>query len=416
MTDDSTTSGQRAVRVQDTAWVAAASGWAGLTGLVVMLVATVVLEETQYTEFTVFWSLLFWIGGSMNGAQYESLRATAAAGRAGTGVRILPVMMALSAGVALALLLVLPWSGALFDTDPVVSGVLVAGSLLLFGGEQAVVGLLNGQGRWRAGAWVLLLDATLRFSPFLVLPLLDAAPLAYKVAAASGPLALVVVLSLRRGRALVQVRGDDGARALASAALHTFASTFATATFLVGYPVLMGVLLAPEVMKEPATAGLLFVMSMTRAPLMVPLTAFQGMLIAHFVRRGVVRSAALRVVGLVVLVGSVLSAVLGLVGPPLLRLHSKDAFHLHGGTVALLALGATAIGVIAVTGNITLAAKRHRWYTAGWAVAIAVAVAVLVAPGALQTRVVVSLVVGPLCGAVVHVVGLRPRVSPTGVS
>lgn len=402
---------QRAVQPRDAVWVGAASAWAGVTGLVVLLVAVAVLEPAQYTEFMVFWSLLFWVGGSMNGLQYESLRATAAAGGTGTGVRIFPLMMALSAGAAVVVLLALPFSGALFSTDPVVSGMLVAGSLLLFGGEQTVVGLLNGQGRWRAGAGVLALDATLRFAPFLVLAALSAAPLAFKAAAAAGPLALLVVLCLPRVRALAQVRGDDRAGATVRATLHTAASNFATATFLVGYPTVLGVVLGPDVMALPATAGLLFAMSMTRAPLMMPLTAFQGMLIAHFVRRGVVRSSALRLAGLVALAGSVLSLVLGAVGPPLLRL-LKPAYHLDGWTVVLLALGATAIGVVAVTGNVALAAKQHRWYTAGWAVAIATAIAVLLVPGAVQTRVVASLIVGPLCGALVHVVGLRPRVGP----
>jgi len=398
----------RAVRPRDAAWVGAASAWSALTGLVIMVMAVGVLTPAQYTQFAVFWSLLFWIGGSMGGVQYESLRATAAAGRTGTGARIFPVMMASSAGIALVLALGLPWSGHLFHVDPVVSGLLVAGNLLLFGGEQAVIGLLNGQGRWRAGAWVSSLDVTLRFVPFLVLVLLRAAPLAYRVAAAAGPLALLVVLTVPRVRALARVRGDDRAAVAVPATLYAVVSNFATATFLVGYPTLLGLVLAPAVLKQPAIAGLLFAMSMTRAPLMMPLTAFQGMLIAHFVRSGVRRSAALRLVGVVAAAGTVLSLALGLVGPPLLRL-LKPAYHLGGWTVTALALGATAIGVVAVTGNVALAAKRHRWYMAGWAVAIVVAVAILLVPGSVQTRVVVSLVAGPLCGAVVHVLGLRER-------
>jgi len=270
------------------------------------------------------------------------------------------------------------------------------------------VGLLNGQGRWRAGAGVLALDATLRFVPIMVLAVAGATALGFKAVAAAGPTAVLVVLCLRRVRALTAVRGDDGVAAMVSATAHTAASNFATATFLVGYPTVLGVVLGSQVMTLETTAGLLFALSVTRAPLMMPLTAFQGMLIAHFVRRGVVRAAALRLVGLVVVVGSALSLALGLAGPPLLRL-LKPAYHLDGGTVALLALGATAIGVVAVTGNVVLAAKQHRWYTAGWTVAIATAVAILLIPGAVQTRVITSLIVGPLCGAVVHLVGLRPK-------
>ena len=107
--------------------------------------------------------------------------------------------------------------------------------------------------------------------------------------------------------------------------------------------------------------------TLTRAPLLVPLTAMQGNLIAHFVDERTNRLRALiapaAIVGGIGAVG-VLAA--GLVGPWLLRVGFGPQYHASSALLAWLTAAAVAIAMLTLTGAATVAAALHRAYSLGW--------------------------------------------------
>jgi O-antigen/teichoic acid export membrane protein len=150
--------------------------------------------------------------------------------------------------------------------------------------------------------------------------------------------------------------------------------------------------------------------TLTRAPLLVPLTAMQGNLIAHFVDQRTARLRALvapaALVGAIGVVG-VLAA--GLVGPWLVRAGFGPAYHVAGGLLAWLTAAALAIALLTLTGAATVAAAMHRSYALGWVCATVAATLLLLLPLPLQTRTVVALLCGPVAGIGVHLIALaRP--------
>ncbi|SHW49091.1 membrane protein [Mycobacteroides abscessus subsp. abscessus] len=146
-------------------------------------------------------------------------------------------------------------------------------------------------------------------------------------------------------------------------------------------------------------------MTLTRAPLLVPLTAMQGNLIAHFVdnrRLRALLTPALVLAGLGTL--AVLAA--GLLGPWLLRTLFGPEYTASGALLAWLTAGAVAIAFLTLTGAATVAAALHRAYAVGWVSATVAAALLLLLPLDLQTRTIVALMCGPLVGIVVHLAAL----------
>ena len=100
-------------------------------------------------------------------------------------------------------------------------------------------------------------------------------------------------------------------------AAHSIAAAGASAILVMGFPVLL-----KATSGRPGCAGgvVILAVTLTRAPLLVPLTAMQGNLIAHFVDQRSERLRALLGPAAVVAgLGAVGVAAAGLFGPWLLR-------------------------------------------------------------------------------------------------
>ena len=65
--------------------------------------------------------------------------------------------------------------------------------------------------------------------------------------------------------------------------------------------------------------------------------------------------------------------------------------------------------LLTLTGALTQALEQHAWYLAGWLVATATAVALLLTPGTMAGRTLLALTVGPLVGILVHLVRATRR-------
>jgi O-antigen/teichoic acid export membrane protein len=147
--------------------------------------------------------------------------------------------------------------------------------------------------------------------------------------------------------------------------------------------------------------------TLTRAPLLVPLTAMQGNLIAHFVDERTERLRALIApAALVGGIGALGVLAAGLVGPWLLRVGFGADYYAGGALLAWLTAAAVAIAMLTLTGAATVAAAMHRAYALGWVGATVASTLLLLLPLPLETRTVVALLCGPLVGIGVHLAAL----------
>ena len=152
---------------------------------------------------------------------------------------------------------------------------------------------------------------------------------------------------------------------------------------------------------------MILAVTLTRAPLLLPLTAMQGNLIAHFVDQRAKRFRALLGPATVVIgVGAVCVLVAGLAGPWLLRVGFGPQYRADGALMAWLTLAAISIAVLTLTGAAAVAAALHRAYAAGWIGATVAATLLLLLPMELEERTVVALLCGPLVGITVHLSAL----------
>lgn len=190
-------------------------------------------------------------------------------------------------------------------------------------------------------------------------------------------------------------------------AAHSIAAAGASAILVMGFPVLL-----KATSGELGAAGgvVILAVTLTRAPLLVPMTAMQGNLIAYFVDHHSARLRALLVPAAVVAaLGAVGVAAAFLLGPWLLRVAFGTDYQASGALLAWLTAGAVSIALLTLTGAATVAAAQHRAYSLGWVSATVAAALLLLLPLALETRTVVALLCGPLVGIVVHLAALAPN-------
>ncbi|KQR16689.1 hypothetical protein [Cellulomonas sp. Leaf334] len=383
--------------------IAAASGYG------VILIAAWSLEPARNADFLAFWSLLFFSFGMLAGIQNETTRAVRSAydGLAGRapGAPVLPLALAIGAGLGLLLAVTSPWwaGPVLGEHEPVLIGVLAL-AVVAFAGQVAVAGALGGAGRWSVFAVLVGSEATVRLALVAAAAVAGAAIAGLEVAAAAAAGTWLLVLA-----ASPAARRATGARAdvttgpflrRAGAAIVAAASS---AALVVGFPVLLRLTSTPA--EYALSAPLLIAVSLTRAPLMIPLGAYQGVAITHFLThrdRGV---AALRPVALAVLGAGVLGALLAwLVGPWLMTTLIRSDYRVDGVVLAGLTFAAALLALLTLTGAAVLAVDRHAAYTGGWIAATATSVVVLLLPLPVELRAVLSLGVGPVVGVAVHLV------------
>lgn len=391
--------------------VAAASGYAVL----VLVAHHITLEENA--EFLVFWSLLFCGYGILGGIQQESTRSVGAAllpdAPVRRGARVLPWSLALGATLAAVAAVASPWwFERLLPGQPWGVVVLLCVSGILYAGYLASVGGLAGGRHWTTSSFLVGGESSLRLVLTVVAVVVGSSVVGLEVAVAVPAVFwLVVVLLSGRVRHRVGARADGSARQLLVRSLQAMVGSAGAAALIVGYPTLLRA--TTDDAQWATAAPLVLAISMTRAPLLIPLNAFQGVAISYLLDPNRRRAEALtRITGVVVLVGSAGAAAAYLVGPWLMATLFGPEYRVDGGLLAGLTIASTLLAVLTVTGSGVLALGRHTAYAAGWFVATAVSVAILLTDLPLSTRAVLSLAVGPVAGVVVHlaVLGSTPAV------
>ena len=408
---------------------------AAASTLVVTMIAQRALTGSELTEFLLFWSALFTVTGIITGLQPEITRAVgtartyaAADGVAsahpasdGTpapqGARVVTVAAALGA-VAGALVLVSSplWAGQQIPHSAAVGVTVMAVGVFLYALQATISGVAAGEDRWYLFATVGGLESAGRLLLMLAVALLIPSLAGLEVATVI-PMGLWLILALVTfsGRRLWVARADVPAGRLTVNILWSFLSSAAAAMLMMGFPNVLKASGAAE--SEPVVLGtLILAISITRSPIMIPLQAFQGVAVSAFLKqRHRPVAAFIKPAAAVVAVGAVGALAAYLVGPLLFRLiyppaaGTESAYEAAASGLSLGALvfASALLALMTLSGNMALAVNQHRIYLAGWVVAAVVTLGLaFLLPAPLVPRAVVALVVGPVCGFVVHMVGV----------
>ncbi|AOT05153.1 hypothetical protein [Arthrobacter sp. U41] len=375
------------------------------------------MTKEENSEFLSFWAALFFVYGVLGGVQTESTRAASVVAlRDRTDGQRYPRLItaglisgAIVAAVIAALSPVLT-AFDFFQHSHIIALGLVF-TAILYAGHSALAGILQGSGQWSLYGRFLIVDALLRLVCIGVAAAWSLGLLGLEIATFCALSAWLLMLAFSRvARESLKVRADVPLKRLLSQILHAVISSVSSAALIVAFPLLLKMTTPAAVFEQ--SAPLLLAISMTRAPIMVPLQAFQGVAIAHVVRAGSEGWRALHRPILVLSIIGALGAVAAFVVGPSLMLLFGPEYEVSGLTLALLTLASLVMAVLTLTGTATLSTGHHRAFSSGWASATAVAVAILLLPLSLEVRCILSLTIGPTVGILVHLLALRkPPVS-----
>ncbi len=392
--------------------VGAATAVSALCGYAVLYLAARDLDPAGFSVFGVFWGAFGLVTGAAFGLLQQTTREIRLAARPESAARAAPIThplrLAAAVGMTAAAVVVATaalWAPHVFVESRRLSVLLLAAGLACFCLHATLLGMLAGADRWSQYGTLMVTDAAIRVVIAAVTVVLGWGLTGFLWATVGGALSwLLLLLASPAARAAATLVARESPASFLRGASHAVAAAGASAVLVMGFPVLLK---ATSGNLGAAGGVVILAVTLTRAPLLVPLTAMQGNLIAHFVDARTHRLRAVaQAVAILAVVGGVGIALAALTGPWLLRSGFGEQYRATGALLAWLTAGAVVIAVLTVTGAATVAAALHRAYSLGWVCATVAAAALLTLPLGLETRTIVALVCGPLVGIAVHLAAL----------
>ena len=260
--------------------------WSAVVTYLVMSMAGWALPQDRATVLLTFLAVLFAVYGVLSGVALETTRAVAAAARDdhAPGPALWRIAAVVSVCSVVAVLVLAPfWSERVLHDG----GAALLPALAVAVGGYAIhcvlVGAAAGRAWWHETALVIVGEATLRLLVTVVVVLAAASVTSMGVASATGAFAWLALVA-RPGPGprctCAPTRGLVLARRIAAALVAQGAS----AVLVVGFPVLLAATTSRAEYAE--AAPLLLAISLTRAPVLLPLNALQGVAVSHLVRAG----------------------------------------------------------------------------------------------------------------------------------
>lgn len=436
-----------------------ATVFVAVAGYLVIWVSDKALGADGKEAFMVYWGLFFALAGIIDGLMQETTRAVAAhretvgAGHgAGTGSAAgaapvadgghgahavhtpaagahaahtptltgaaRPLLVAAGVAAALGALVAVTsplWVGTLLPDHHALGVALLTLGVASYTFQTTVCGLLSAAGRWSPFAVLITVDSGVR----LVLALLAWAAgwhlVAFLVVTVAGAATWLAVAAVSpSARSALHGVADVPTRDFLRRAGTAMLASGANSVIITGFPVLIK---ATTSLPDGTLAAVIFAVTLTRAPILVPLQRFQPVLIVRFATaRGRVLRAAAAPMAAIVGVAVVGAVAAFLLGPWILRLFFTPEVWSPGWVLAWLTLAAASTALLMVTGSAALAAERHGLYLGGWVLATVVAVLLFRLDLSPELRAVLGLGLGPLAGVVLHLVLLRVTGDPAAGS
>ncbi|TFD29405.1 hypothetical protein [Cryobacterium cryoconiti] len=384
---------------------------AGVSGYLVTLAVAQQAGLAAYSVFAVFWAVLYFIVGCLFGLQQEMTRAVSAGARAPLTSaperpRVpVPRFVLLAAGLVGVLIAVsFPlWAIPAFGADQL--GLVVP----LFVGAVASVavaslsGVLSGLGLWADLALIVGLDGAMRLAAVLTVLALggDQTWLAWAVIVPF-PITVGIALTVARRR-LTPARYVGGTyRGLLWNSSRTITAAAAMAAMVTGFPALLS--LFSDGVDAEYFGALILAITLLRAPLLVPLTAFQSYLLVFFAsRRATIIRALVLFLAVVAIGTTVFAGLTALFGEQVFVWLFGDKVRQVSDLLVPLVFASGMIAGLFVTGPAVLSRDDHAAYTTGWVVSAILAMGAVLMPWAIGDRVIAALVIGPAAGLIIHI-------------
>jgi O-antigen/teichoic acid export membrane protein len=390
--------------------VGAATALTAACGYTVVYLAARGLAPEGYSVFAVFWGAFGLVAGAANGLLQETTREIRSVRyfEPAPGRVIRPLRVAAMVGVAAAAVIAgsAPlWSAQVFIEARWLSVGLLSVGLAAFCLHATLLGMLAGANKWTQYGALMVTDAAIRVAVAVATFMLGWGLIGFLWATVAGAVAWLVMLAASPvTRTAARQLAPGGTARFLRGAGHSITAAGASAVLVMGFPVLLQAT-SGELGAEGGVV--ILAVTLTRAPLLVPLTAMQGNLIAHFVDQRANRLRALLApTALVAGIGVVGVPAAALIGPWLLRTAFGADYRADSALLAWLTTAAVVIALLTLTGAAAVAGALHRVYALGWVGATAASTVLLLLPLGLSTRTVIALLCGPLVGIAIHLAAL----------